>query len=132
MSKLGDFLKKQIKEKMEFHKRLASGESVKTLREEIKGNHFYIYGVDYWDNINNGTKKGTLVDLKDIREWISNKGSRYGGTFPPASVIQRKIYAEGTNTPKEDLQIIDKVLKSNKAEIVRLTKDIVLKQLKIK
>jgi hypothetical protein len=29
MSSLGDFLKKQIKDKMEFHKRSASGESLK-------------------------------------------------------------------------------------------------------
>ena len=46
MSQLGDFLKKAIEEEMEFNKRLASGESVATLREEIKDEHLLIYGVD--------------------------------------------------------------------------------------
>ena len=49
MSLLGDFLKKQIKDKMEFHKRSASGESVETLREEIKDGHLLIWGIDYWE-----------------------------------------------------------------------------------
>ena len=65
MSQLGDFLKKAIEEEMEFNKRSASGESVATLREEIKDGHLLIYGVDYWDEINNGVPAGTLVDIED-------------------------------------------------------------------
>jgi hypothetical protein len=111
MSALGDFLKKAIEEEMEFNKRLASGESVATLREEIKDGHLLIYGVDYWDEINNGVPAGTLVDIEDLRSWVNAKSQRYGGTFPPITAIQRRIYAKGSSTPKENLNIIPKVLK---------------------
>jgi hypothetical protein len=95
MSQLGDFLKKAIEEEMELNKRLASGESVATLREEIKDGHLLIYGVDYWDEINNGVPAGTLVDIEDLRSWVNAKSQRYGGTFPPITAIQRRIYAKG-------------------------------------
>tara|TARA_R110001606_G_scaffold209404_1_gene356645 strand:- start:328 stop:723 length:396 start_codon:yes stop_codon:yes gene_type:complete len=130
MSSLGDYLIKTIRQKMEDHKRIASGESVRMLREEIKQDHLYIYGVDYWDEINNGVKAGTLVSIADLQNWISNKQSRYGGSFPPASAIQRKIFAKGSSTPKENLQIIDKVL-ADKREITRLAKKIIFKELNI-
>jgi hypothetical protein len=100
MSLLGDYLIKTIRQKMDDHKRIASGESVRVLREEIKDGHLYIYGVDYWDEINNGVKAGTLVPLADLQKWISDKQARYGGQFPPATAIQKKIYAKGTSTPK--------------------------------
>tara|TARA_R110000782_G_scaffold18057_1_gene50037 strand:+ start:30 stop:428 length:399 start_codon:yes stop_codon:yes gene_type:complete len=132
MSQLGDFLKKKIKDKMEFHKRSASGESVETLREEIRDGHLLIYGVDYWDNINNGVQAGTLVPLTDIQKWVSNKQSRYGGVFPAASAIQRKLFAQGSSTDEADLQIIPKVVNDNKAEITRQAESLVVNLLKLK
>ena len=59
MSQLGDFLKIKIEQKMDYHKRSASGEAVRSLREVIDGDHLYIYGVDYWEEINNGIPAGT-------------------------------------------------------------------------
>ena len=132
MSSLGDFLKKKIKDKMEFHKRSASGEAVETLREEIKGGRLLIYGVDYWEEINEGVKAGTLVDLEDIREWINNKSARYGGSFPPASAIQRKLYNSGSSTKEEDLHIIEKVIDDNKTEITRQAEKLVVELLKLR
>jgi hypothetical protein len=132
VSSLGDFLKKQIKDKMEFHKRSASGESVETLREELKDGHLLIYGVDYWEEINEGVKPGTLVDLEDIREWINNKSARYGGSFPPASAIQRKLYSKGSSTKEEDLHIIEKVIDDNKTEITRQAEKLVGELLKLR
>jgi hypothetical protein len=132
MSSLGDFLKKQIKDKMEFHKRSASGESVETLREEIKDGHLLIWGVDYWEEINEGVKAGTLVDLEDIRGWINNKSARYGGSFPPASAIQRKLYNKGSSTKDEDLHIIEKVVNENRAEITRQAESLVVQLLKLR
>jgi len=132
VSSLGDFLKKQIKDKMEFHKRSASGESVETLREELKDGHLLIYGVDYWEEINEGVKPGTLVDLEDIREWINNKSARYGGSFPPVSAIQRKLYSKGSSTKEEDLHIIEKVIDDNKTEITRQAEKLVGELLKLR
>jgi len=131
MSQLGDFLKKAIQEEMEFNKRLASGESVATLREEIRDGHLLIYGVDYWDEINNGVPAGTLVDIEDLRSWVNAKSQRYGGTFPPITAIQRRIYAKGSSTPKERLDIIPKVIKKNQAEITRQAKNYVTNFLKL-
>jgi len=129
LSKVGDYIIKQIREKMEYHKRIATGESVERLREEYRKGHILIYGVDYWDAINNGTPKGTLVSLDDIQRWITAKGARYGGTFPPATAIQRKIYAKGSSVPKKDLNIISKAT-SDVKQIARLAKDVVLRELK--
>jgi hypothetical protein len=77
MSSLGDFLKKQIKDKMEFHKRSASGESVETLREEIKDGHLLIWGVDYWEEINEGIPAGTNVSMTTLVDWVNNRSKRY-------------------------------------------------------
>jgi hypothetical protein len=132
MSQLGDFLKKAIEEEMEFNKRLASGESVATLREEIKDGHLLIYGVDYWDEINNGVPAGTLVDIEDLRSWVNAKSQRYGGTFPPITAIQRRIYAKGSSTPKENLNIIPKVLKKESSRDNKTSGKLRYKLFKIK
>ena len=132
MSQLGDYLIKTIRQKMDYHKRIASGESVKMLREEIKDGHLYIYGVDYWDEINNGVPAGTLVDIEDLRSWVNAKSQRYGGSFPPVTAIQRKIYAKGSSTPKENLDIIPKVLKKNETEITRQAESYVVNFLKLR
>ena len=74
----------------------------------------------------------TLVDLEDIREWINNKSARYGGSFPPASAIQRKLYSKGSSTKEEDLHIIEKVIDDNKTEITRQAEKLVGELLKLR
>ena len=77
MSQLGDFLKIKIEQKMDYHKRSASGEAVRSLREVIDGDHLYIYGIDYWEEINNGIPAGTRVGLDELFEWVMNRSKRY-------------------------------------------------------
>ena len=132
MSKLGDFLKDSISKMMEFHKRSASGESVETLREEYRDGRFLIWGVDYWDEINNGVPAGTLVPLADLQSWSNAKSSRYSITLPPATAIQRRIYAKGSSTPTEKLQIINQVTTQNSTAITEMAQDFVFELLKIK
>ena len=117
---------------MDFHKRSASGESVETLREEYRDGRFLIWGVDYWDEINNGVPAGTLVPLADLQNWSNAKSSRYSIILPPASAIQRKIYAKGTSTPKTKLQIINQVTTQNSTAITEMAQDFVFELLKIK
>ena len=132
MSKLGDFLKESIKKMMEFHKRSATGESVETLREEYKDGHLLIYGVDYWEEINNGVPAGTLVPLDDIRSWSDAKSLRYSISLPPATAIQRRIYAKGSSTPSGKLQIINQVTTQNSTEIATMAEGFIFELLKIK
>lgn len=134
MSRLGDFLKKALRDKMEFHKRSATGEAVESLREEIKGSHLYIYGVDYWKEINEGTPAGTLIPLADIQRWAQAKEGRYSITLPAATAIQRRIYAKGAaiNEEPEKLGISTQVVKENRSEITDLAEELVGKLLKLR
>lgn len=137
MSALGDFLKKSIREKMEFHKRSASGESVETLREELRGDHLLIWGVDYWDEINNGIPEGTDVSLSTLSEWVNNRSSRYpnrsdwgvGGWR-----VQNNIFMgeAAINQQPERLQIIKQVTDGNQSEITRQASDLVSELLKLR
>lgn len=134
MSVLGDFLKKSIEEMMDFHKRSATGEAVATLREEYKDGHLLIWGVDYWEEINNGVPAGTLVPISDLQNWSKAKSSRYSISLPASSAIQRRIFAKGAriNDEKQRLQIINQVTEKNKDEILRLVQDFTFEQLKLR
>jgi hypothetical protein len=137
MSLLGDFLKKQIKDKMEFHKRSASGESVETLREEIKDGHLLIWGVDYWEEINEGIPAGTNVSMTTLVDWVNNRSGRYSnkkdwGIASPQ--VQKKIAAgkAAINSQPERLHIIEKVVNENRAEITRQAESLVVQLLKLR
>ena len=137
MSLLGDFLKKQIKDKMEFHKRSASGESVETLREEIKDGHLLIWGVDYWEEINEGIPAGTNVSMTTLVDWVNNRSKRYSnkkdwGIASPQ--VQKKIAAgdAAINSQPEILHIIEQVIQDNRAEITRQAESLVVQLLKLR
>ena len=137
MSSLGDFLKKQIKDKMEFHKRSASGESVETLREKLKDGHLLIYGVDYWEEINNGIPSGTNVSLTDLVTWVNNRSQKYSnpndwGIASSAAVKNIKEGNAWINSQPERLQIIKQVTDENKTEITRQAEKLVGELLKLR
>lgn len=125
MGRIADFLIKKTKEKMDFHKRQASGEAVLSLREESTITRIIVKGVDYWENIDKGTPAGTLVSLTKLEKWISDKKARIGGSFPSATVIQRKIYENGAPKDSNGLDITPKVLNENKNAIDEMVKNYV-------
>lgn len=125
MGRIGDFLIKQTKIKMDFHKRQASGQAVESLIERSTISRIQVYGVDYWENIDNGTPAGTLVSLTKLEKWISDKKARMGGNFPSAAVIQRRIYENGAPKDSNGLDITPKVLNENKNAIDEMVKNYV-------
>jgi len=125
MGRIADFLIRKTKEKMDFHKRQASGEAVLSLREESTITRIIVKGVDYWENIDKGTPAGTLVSLTKLEKWISDKKARIGGSFPSATVIQRKIYENGAPKDSNGLDITPKVLNENKNAIDEMVKNYV-------
>lgn len=125
MGRIADFLIKKTKEKMDFHKRQASGEAVLSLREESTITRIIVKGVDYWENIDKGTPAGTLVSLTALEKWIIAKQARIGGSFPSATVIQRKIYENGAPKDSNGLDITPKVLNENKNAIDEMVKNYV-------
>lgn len=133
MSQLGDFLKIKIEQKMDYHKRSASGEAVQSLREVIDGDHLYIYGVDYWDMINNGIPAGTFVELGTLYDWVGNRSRRYTNSRDwgiANKQVQQNIF-EGNawiNKQKERLQITKQVLDENRREIARKAQVYVITQ----
>ena len=133
MSQLGDFLKIKIEQKMDYHKRSASGEAVRSLREVIDGDHLYIYGVDYWEEINNGIPAGTRVGLDELWDWVMNRSKRYSNPndWGVGGVVVQKNIFEGNawiNKQKERLQITKQVLDENRREIVQKAQVYVITQ----
>jgi len=133
MSQLGDFLKIKIEQKMDYHKRSASGEAVRSLREVIDGDHLYIYGVDYWEEINNGIPAGTRVGLDELRGWVVNRSKRYTNPndWGKSGLLVQKNIFEGNawiNDQKERLQITKQVLDENRREIARKAQVYVITQ----
>jgi len=133
MSQLGDFLKIKIEQKMDYHKRSASGEAVRSLREVIDGDHLYIYGVDYWEEINNGIPAGTRVGLDELRGWVVNRSKRYPNPndWGKSGLLVQKNIFEGNawiNDQKERLQITKQVLDENRREIARKAQVYVITQ----
>jgi hypothetical protein len=137
VSSLGDFLKKKIKEKMEFHKRIASGESVETLREEIKDGHLLIWGIDYWEEINEGIPAGTNVSMTTLVDWVNNRSKRYSSPadWGSASLNAQMNILDGKaaiNSQPERLHIIKQVIQDNSAEITRQAESLVVQLLKLR
>jgi len=122
MTPIGKYLIEQTHKEMDTRKRMASGESVQSLREEVYSGGIKIFGVDYWKEINEGTPAGTRVNLNDIVEWKSNKERRYGLSLPPAMAIVKSIIKNGAPKDVTGLQITDKVLNRVKSELDKLVK----------
>ena len=122
---------------MEFHKRSASGESVETLREELKDGHLLIYGVDYWEEINEGIPSGTNVSMTTLVDWVNNRSKRYPNKTDwgiASSQVQENIAAgdAAINSQPERLHIIEKVVNENRAEITRQAEKLVGELLKLR
>lgn len=131
MSRIFDILKKATEEKMDFHKRQATGQAVESLREVQTLDSIKVYGIDYWKEINEGVKAGTLVSLESLSNWQQGKQSRYGVRLPPLKAIQRKLYTRGSSTPQDKLQITKQVIESTKNEIGLEVRKLVNKNLKL-
>ena len=121
---------------MDFHERSASGESVETLREEYKDGHFLIYGVDYWDEINNGIPSGTGVTVSILEEWSGKKAPRYGQSqgYPSSQAVANEINKGNAwiNSKPERLQIINQVVTKDNDEIAAMAQGFIFELLKIK
>jgi hypothetical protein len=133
MSQLGDFLKIKIEQKMDYHKRSASGEAVRSLREVIDGDHLYIYGIDYWEEINEGIPAGTRVGLDELFDWVMNRSKRYPNPVDwgvGGRRVQRNIFIGDAwiNTQKDRLQITKQVINENRREIARKAQVYVITQ----
>ena len=136
MSTLGDLLIKKLKDKMEYHKRSASGQAVASLKERYQDGSIQILGVDYWDNINNGVPSGTNVSISDLDNWVKARQSRYSNPDDwgkSGRIVQKNLLRGDAwiNKQPEKLQIVSKVLTENKAEINRMAKKKVFDILKI-
>ena len=133
MSQLGDFLKIKIEQKMDYHKRSASGEAVRSLREVIDGDHLYIYGIDYWEEINEGIPAGTRVGLDELFDWVMNRSKRYPNPDDSGiggEIVQKNIFRGRAkiNSQPERLHITKQVLDENRREIARQAQVYVITQ----
>ena len=133
MSQLGDFLKIKIEQKMDYHKRPASGEAVRSLREVIDGDHLYIYGIDYWEEINEGIPAGTRVGLDELFDWVMNRSKRYPNPDDwgiGGEIVQKNIFRGRAriNAQPERLHITKQVLDENRREIARQAQVYVITQ----
>ena len=133
MSQLGDFLKIKIEQKMDYHKRSASGEAVRSLREVIDGDHLYIYGIDYWEEINEGIPAGTRVGLDELFDWVMNRSKRYSNPNDwgvGGKIVQRHIFQGKAkiNSQPERLHITKQVLDENRREIAQKAQVYVITQ----
>jgi len=130
MGIIADFLIKKTKEKMDFHKRQASGQAVESLIERSTISRIQVYGIDYWENIDNGIPSGTSVSLTTLDKWVSHRKGRYSspsdwGVSGPT--VQKNIQ-EGNawiNSQTERLNITPKVLNENKNAINEMVKNYV-------
>lgn len=127
--KIADFLIGQTETEMENTKRLASGESVESLRMVERSDGLDIFGVDYWKEINEGTPAGTFVEIDDLNKWRNDKKSRYGISLPSAKAIQRSIYKSGSKS--EPLGITKRVLDRTESELSAFTDELIDEQVKI-
>jgi len=59
---------------------------------------FLITAPDYWEDVNNGQPKGTIVPIEDLIDWIGHKGidTKGIGAKSLAQVIQSIIKQKGT------------------------------------
>lgn len=77
----------------------ATGKTGETLRAEATANRNTIFGGGAFidDRLEKGSKKGTVVPLRDLVEWCKAKGVPIG----MAGRIQRNIFKYGTVTVNE-------------------------------
>lgn len=118
MSKLGELLIKATKEKMEYHKRNASGKAVNSLKEEGYNGGIRILGIDYFENIFNGIPANSKLTLTELNEWAKIKQQRYNVGVGGVGVLKKILEGNAwINKQKEKLNIDKQVLKEQKQRI---------------
>lgn len=124
MTEVGKFLIEETHKEMDTRQRMASGESVQTLKEEVYSGGIRILGVDYWKYINEGRTAGGMPPVDKIRAWMSDKQRRYGLTFSKGAewAIAKNIAQKGAPANRSNLEITEKVLQRVKPELDKLVK----------
>ena len=77
------------------NKQNATGKAINSLRQDATNNSLAIYAVDYFKNLETGTKPGTYVSFKAINTWANAKGYWDGDNFR-ANTISRRIFHSGS------------------------------------
>ena len=77
MSKIGEILINATRQKMDFHKRNASGKVSQSLKEVSYSEGIRIMGVDYFSSIFEGVKAGSSLTLGDLNKWAKAKQIRF-------------------------------------------------------
>ena len=77
------------------NKQNATGTAINSLNETVTSNTLTIKAVDYFPNLESGTKPGTYVSSKAINTWANAKGYWQGDNFR-ANTISRRIFNSGS------------------------------------
>ena len=77
------------------NKQNATGKAINSLRQDATNNSLAIYAVDYFKNLETGTKPGTYVSFKAINTWANAKWYWDGDNFR-ANTISRRIFNSGS------------------------------------
>jgi len=122
MSKIGEILINATRQKMEFHKRNASGTASQSLKEVPYSGGIRIMGVEYFEDIFEGVKAGGSLTLNDLNSWQATRVSRYSdpNDWGVSSKPTLKRIKEGNawiNKQEERLHIDNQVIKETKASI---------------
>tara|TARA_R110000764_G_C10965366_1_gene378672 strand:+ start:50 stop:454 length:405 start_codon:yes stop_codon:yes gene_type:complete len=118
MSKIGEILINATRQKMDFHKRNASGKASQSLKEVSYSEGIRIMGVDYFSSIFEGVKAGSSLTLGDLNKWAKAKQSRYGFGFSSPSTLKNILEGNAViNSQPKKLNIDKQVLKETKTSI---------------
>jgi len=118
MSKIGEILINATRQKMDFHKRNASGTASQSLKEVAYDGGIRVVGVEYFEDIFEGVKAGGSLTLNDLNSWAKAKQSKYGVGVSSPSVLKRILEGNAAiNKEPERLHIDNQVIKETKASI---------------
>tara|TARA_R110000803_G_scaffold90420_3_gene157812 strand:- start:1094 stop:1498 length:405 start_codon:yes stop_codon:yes gene_type:complete len=118
MSKIGEILINATRQKMDFHKRNASGKASQSLKEVSYSEGIRIMGVDYFSSIFDGVKAGGSLTLNDLNAWAKAKQKKYGVGRSSAGILKRILEGNAViNSEPERLHIDKQVLKETKTSI---------------
>jgi hypothetical protein len=100
LTRLGNDLVADIRDKIKSSGASATGKTAASLRFEVRENHFTLYGSDAFSFIEVGRAPGGLPPINRIEEWIKAKGITPKGSTTVTNLawgIAKKIAASGTN-----------------------------------
>ena len=135
MLRISEILIKGLQKNLEIHKRNASGTASASLRENVIRKfgvitNIQILGIDYFDDIFNGTT-GKSLTLSDLNQWAATKQKKYGVGFGGPSVLKRILEGKAwVNSQPEKLNLDTKTLMEHKNEVDTEVKKLMTKQIK--